>query len=173
VGSPLARLLQRARAELDRPHLGAEQRHPLEVGRLPTHVLAAHVDDAVEAEACADGRGCDAVLAGARLGHDPALAEPHGEQCLAERVVQLVRAGVQQVLALQVEALARCEALGKRQRRRPPAVGAAQLVQLGLEGGVLARRLPPGLELVECRDQRLGNEAAAVIAVGQHLAAST
>ena len=70
------RLLQRLRAELDRAHLGAEQLHPLDVRRLPAHVLAAHVDDAFEAEARAHGRRGDAVLAGARLGDDPPLAEP-------------------------------------------------------------------------------------------------
>ena len=98
------RLLQRLRPELDRAHLGAEQAHPLDVRGLPAHVLGAHVDDAVEAEAGADGRGRDAVLAGAGLGDDPPLAEPLREHRLAERVVQLVRARVEEVLALQVDA---------------------------------------------------------------------
>ena len=68
--------LQRPRAELDRAHLGAEQVHPLDVRALPAHVLGAHVDDALEAEARADRRRRDAVLAGAGLGDDPPLAEP-------------------------------------------------------------------------------------------------
>ena len=88
-------------------HLGAEQAHPLDVRLLPAHVLGAHVDDALEAEARADGRRGDAVLAGARLGDDPLLAEPAREHGLAERVVQLVRAGVEEVLALEVEPLVR------------------------------------------------------------------
>src|SRR2546429_99644 len=70
------RLLERLRPELDWPHLGAEQAHPLDVRRLPAHVFGAHVDDAVEPEPRADGRGRDAVLSGARLGDDPALPEP-------------------------------------------------------------------------------------------------
>ena len=86
------RLLQRLRAELDGHHLGAEQAHPLDVRSLPAHVLGSHVDDALEAEARADGGGSDPVLAGARLGQDAALAEPLREHDLAERVVQLVRA---------------------------------------------------------------------------------
>ena len=98
------RLLQRLRAEVDAPHLGAEQLHALDVGLLPPHVLLAHVDDALVAEARADGRRRDAVLAGAGLGDDALLAEPPREHRLAERVVQLVRAGVEQVLALQVDA---------------------------------------------------------------------
>ena len=75
-------------------HLGAEQPHAEDVERLPLHVLGAHVDVAVEAEQRADRRGGDAVLAGAGLGDDPALAHARGEQRLAERVVDLVRAGV-------------------------------------------------------------------------------
>ena len=97
---------------------------------LPAHVLGAHVDDALEAEPRADGRGRDPVLAGAGLGDDPRLPKPLREHRLAERVVQLVRAGVEQVLALQVEALARREPLGERQRRRPAGVLAAEAVEL-------------------------------------------
>ena len=119
VGDPVAdrrarRLLQRAGAELDRLDLGAEEPHPLDVGRLAAHVLRAHVDDALEPEACAGRRGRDAVLARAGLGDDPLLSEPPGEHDLAERVVDLVRAGVVQVLAFQVEALAGREAIGAR-----------------------------------------------------------
>ncbi len=57
------RLPERLRAEVDRSHLGAEQVHALDVRRLPLHVLGAHVDHALEAEAGADGRRRDAVLA--------------------------------------------------------------------------------------------------------------
>src|SRR6478672_6655484 len=94
------RLLERLRPELDRPHLGAEQAHPLDVRRLPAYVFGAHVHDAVEAEPRADGRGRDAVLTGARLGDDPPLAEAPREHGLAERIVELVCARVEQVLAL-------------------------------------------------------------------------
>ena len=45
-------------------------------GRLAAHVLGAHVDDALEAEARADRRRRDAVLARAGLGDDALLAEP-------------------------------------------------------------------------------------------------
>ena len=124
------RLLQRARTELDRDHLGAEQPHPLDVGTLAVHVLGAHVDDALEPEPRAHGRGRDAVLAGARLRDDPVLAEPPGEHRLPQRVVELVRAGVEQVLALQVEALPRREALGERERRGPAGERRAQVIEL-------------------------------------------
>jgi hypothetical protein len=83
--------------------------HPVDVRPLAGHVLGAHVDDALEAEPCADRRRRDPVLAGARLGDDPPLAETPGEHGLSERVVQLVCARMEQVLALQVEALLRRE----------------------------------------------------------------
>src|SRR4028119_2466462 len=66
------------------------------------------------------GRG-DAVLAGAGLGDDPPLAHLAGEQGLADRVVDLVRAGVQEVLALEEDAGAAelmGQALGEEERRR-------------------------------------------------------
>ena len=78
-----------------------EQLHPLDVGLLAAHVLGAHVDDALEPEQRAGGGGRDAVLAGAGLGDDPLLAHALGQQRLAERVVDLVGAGVEQVLALE------------------------------------------------------------------------
>ena len=53
------------------------------------------------------------MLTGAGLGDDPSLAHPLREYSLAERVVDLVGAGVQQVFALEVDALARGESFGE------------------------------------------------------------
>ena len=142
--------------------LGAEQVHPLDVRCLPAHVLGAHVDDAVEPEARADSGGRDAVLAGAGLCDDPPLAEPLCEHRLAERVVQLVGARVEEVFALQVDAAVRVEAGDAGERRRAAAVVRAELVELAPEGIVGAGDDPAGRELVECRDQRLRDIAAAV-----------
>ena len=75
--------------------------HAEDVQRLPLHVLGAHVDVAVEPEQRAGRRRRDAVLAGAGLGDDAPLAHALREQRLTERVVDLVRAGVRQVLALE------------------------------------------------------------------------
>ncbi len=158
------RLLQRAGAGLDRDHLGAQQPHPLDVRLLAANVLAAHVDDALQAEQRAGRRRRHAVLAGAGLGDDPRLAHPPGEQRLADRVVDLVGARVGEVLALQVDPAVRLlgEALGKVERRRPADEVAVQERELLLEPLVLAR-LRPGLgELVERRDQRLRHVAAPV-----------
>ncbi len=169
VGDPVADrrrdgLLERARPGVDGLDLRAHQPHPLDVGLLAAHVLGAHVDDALDAEQRARGRGRDAVLAGAGLGDDARLAHPHGEQALAERVVDLVGAGVEQVLALEVHGVADLvrEALRVVERRRAPGEVAQQRAQLRLEVRVLARRDPGGLELGQRRHQRLRHVLAAV-----------
>src|SRR5438309_1444749 len=81
--------------------------------RLAAHVLGAHVDDAFEPEAGANGGSCDTMLPGARLGDDAPLAEPLCQHRLSERVVQLVRTGVEEVFALEVDPLAGGVALGE------------------------------------------------------------
>ncbi len=67
-----------------------------------------------------DARGCDAVLARAGFRDDARLAHFFREQALANGVVDFVRAGVEQVFALEVDAGAAesfGEARGKLQRR--------------------------------------------------------
>ena len=108
--------------DCDRDDLGAEQLHAEDVRLLPLDVHRAHVDDALEAEAGADRGGGDAVLAGAGLGDDALLAHAPGQQDLAEHVVDLVRAGVVQVFALEVDLGAAAmlgEALGEIERAGP------------------------------------------------------
>ena len=107
--------------DCDRHHLGAQHVHAEHVGLLPLDVDRAHIDDAFEPEAGAEGRGGDAVLAGAGLGDDPLLAHAAGEQDLAEHVVHLVGAGVVQLLALEVDLRAAemlGQALGEIERAR-------------------------------------------------------
>ena len=68
------------------------------------------------------GGGGHAVLAGAGLGDHALLAHPQREQRLAERVVDLVGAGVVEVLALELDlrpAALLAQPLGVIQRRRP------------------------------------------------------
>ena len=98
--------LRVAEPDFTRAHLGAEQAHAEHVRLLPLDVALAHVDDALQAEARRHRRGRDAVLAGAGLGDDAALAHAPGEQDLADRVVDLVRAGVGELVALEVDARA-------------------------------------------------------------------
>ena len=74
------------------------------------------------------------MLARARLGDDALLAEAPGEQRLADGVVDLVRARVREVLALEPDARAADlgrQPLGEVERRLPPDVVAAERGQLG------------------------------------------
>ena len=97
------RVLEGRAAGGDRPDLRPERPHPEHVRLLPLDVLGAHVDDARQAEERAGRRGRDAVLAGAGLGDHPGLAQAAGQERLAEGVVDLVGAGVGEVLALEVD----------------------------------------------------------------------
>src|SRR5436190_4947424 len=74
---------------------------------------------------------------------------------------------MEQVLALEVEPLAGREPLREGERRRAARVGPAELGQLVSEGWIVERLAPAGLEGVERRDQRLRDEAPAVLAEGQ------
>ena len=129
------------------------------------------------------------MLAGPGLGDDPGLAEPPGQERLAERVVDLVRAGVGEVLALQVEAQARDraaygvarptaawraarlvrhrvgQAIGTIERRRTPGEPCEEVAELGPEDRVLAERVVRGLEPLERGHQRLGHVAATEVAL--------
>ena len=144
IGDPVAqrlvhRVLQRAGAGGHRLHLGAEQLHAEHVRRLPLDVGGAHVDRAGQAEQRAHRGGGDAVLAGAGLGDDPRLAHAAGQQDLAHAVVDLVRAGVVQLVALEVDlgaAEVPGQPLGEPQRAGPADVILQVGVELGLEGGV-------------------------------------
>ena len=172
VGHPVAqrlvhRVLERAGAALDGDDGRAQQAHAHHVELLPAHVLGAHVHGALEVEQGAGGGGGHAVLAGAGLGDHAALAHALREQRLPEDVVDLVGAGVAEVLALEDDggAAALAEPLGVEQRRRPAGVVAEEAGELGLEGRVARRILIRQRQLVEGRDERLGDEPPAVRAV--------
>ena len=111
------------------------------------------------------------MLAGAGLGDQPGLAHPLGEQGLAEHLVGLVRAAVEQILALQIDArLARAEVAAAGQRRRPAGIVEQQLGELGLERRILLRVEERRLELLERRHQDFGHIGAAI---GAEAAASS
>ena len=118
----------------------AQELHAAHVRRLLFDVHHAHVDVALEAEVRGRRGECDAVLAGAGLGDELLLAHVLGQQALAHAVVELVRAGVVEVLALQVDLRA---AVGQRERacvihgRRASLEVLAQVAKLGDEGRVV------------------------------------
>src|SRR5205807_5033966 len=98
-----------------------QQTHSENVERLPSHIFRAHINDAAQPEQCADGSGGDAVLSRAGFSDNTILAHAPREQRLSDRVIDLMRAGVQKVFALQVNlcATGMCsQALRVKQRRR-------------------------------------------------------
>ena len=125
----------------------------------------AHVDDALQAEAGADGGGRHAVLAGAGLGDDPLLAHPHGQQDLAHAVVDLVRAGVVQLVALEPDIgrlVVLRQPLGEIQRAGPTDIVGQVVVQLGLERRIGLAGLIGLVQLQHERHQGLGDEPPAI-----------
>ncbi len=105
------------------------------------------------------------MLAGAGLGDDARLAHALGEQGLADAVVHLVRAGVVQILALEVDLGAAAdlgEALGVIDRRRTADEMLEFVVVLGAEGRVGLGSGVSGLQLIEGSEQRFGDEDTAV-----------
>ena len=169
VGDPVAqrfvhRVLQGARSRMHRDHRRAQHLHADDVGLLPVDVDRAHIDDAFKPEPRAQGRGGDPVLAGAGFGDDALLAHPPRHHDLAEHVVDLVRAGVVELLALEVDfgaAEVLGQPLGEIQRRRPADIMLEVAVHFGGE-----RRIGLGLgvgllQIEDQRHQRFRDEAAA------------
>ena len=159
------RVLEGLRALLHGPHFRAQHLHAEDVRLLPLDIERAHVDDAFEAEARAGGRGRDAMLARAGFGDDALFAHAAGEQDLPDHVVDLVGAGVVELLALEVD-LGAAEVfgqpLGEIERARAPDIVLEQVVELGLESGIGLRLLIGLLERENERHQRLGDEASAI-----------
>src|SRR4029077_1994561 len=109
--------------------------------------------------------GSDAVLPSPRLRDEARLAEPACHQRLADGVVRLVRAGVQEVLALEVDARAAQavrQPAGEVEPCRSARVVAQPGRELAAEAGVAAELRPGGLELEQRGHERLGDVAAAI-----------
>src|ERR1035437_5460076 len=109
VGDPVAHrlvdgILEGRAAMVHRDHLGAQQLHPSHIQCLTPRVLRTHVDDALKAHQGGHSGTCHTVLTCAGLGDDARLAHLFGQQGLAERIVDLVRAGVVEVLTLEQDA---------------------------------------------------------------------
>ena len=93
------------------------------------------------------------------------LAHAHGKEPLPEAIINFVRASVQQVFALQINARAAemfREPPGKLQRRRTSREIVQHRIELGAEFRIFAGFRIGSLELFERRDQRFRHVAAAV-----------
>ena len=92
------------------------------------------------------------MLARAGLGDDPRLAHAQSEQRLADSVVELVRARVAEVLALEVDVRAAevgAHPVCRVQRGRPADEGVAMAGELELKLRVCLGLVPNALQLVE------------------------
>ena len=131
---------------------------------LTAGVDLAHVDAALEAEHGAHGGGGHAVLAGAVSAITRVFAHALDEQGLAERVVDLVRAGVVQVLTLEEDTgvetgllFDKCgEARGFGQRARAAHVTLLERHEFLVEFGVGLGLRVHALKLVEGGDEASG-----------------
>jgi len=173
IGHPVAHgladsVLEGAAAGGHGGHPGSQQAHAEDVEPLPAHVLLSHVDRTLQAEQRAYRGGGHTVLSGAGLGDHPALAHAAGQQHLTQAVVDLVCAGVEQVLALEVEARTAqlfAQAPREVQRCGTPGVIAQQVVKFRLERGVFARQPPGRFQLLQRGHEHFGHVAAPVWAV--------
>ena len=105
------------------------------------------------------------MLARARFRDDALLAHAAGEQDLAEHIVDLVGAGVVELVALEIDFGAAelfGQPLGEIERARAPDIVLEQVVELGLERRVGLGGCIGLLERQDERHQRLGDEASPV-----------
>ena len=170
--SPLAErgragILERARAGRDRNDLRAEQAHAVHVERLTLGVLHAHEHHALHAHESGSGRGRYTVLTGAGFRDQTGLAHLFRQQCLTEHVVDLMGAGVVQILALEVDlctAEVICHVLRKVQARRTACVVVQQLGQLCVECRIVLIVVVGFLQLDNRVHQRFRHVLTAVYA---------
>ena len=145
----------------------SHQAHAGDVESLSLHVHRAHVNHALHAEARAHGGGGDAVLSGPGFGNDPLFPQTLRQQDLADGVVDLVRAGVQQVFPLQINFRAAQffrPALGEVEGGRSPDVVFEQVIEFALKLRVFPRGIVCGGQLLQGSHQGFRHEHAAEFA---------
>ena len=170
VGHPVAqrfveRVLEGAGAGIDRLDGRAQQLHAVDIQRLALDVFRPHVNHAFHAEPGGDGCGRHAVLAGPGFGDEPGLTHPRGQQALADGVVDLVRAGVVEVFALEMDLRAAqlpAPAFGVIERAGAADVTRQVSVQFRQKFWIVAVVLPRFVQLVQRSHERFGDEATAI-----------
>ena len=149
----------------DADDLRAKEPHASDIESLALHIHRAHVDRAIESKPRSRcGRG-DAMLARSGFRDDAGFSHAAGEEDLANRVVDLVRTSVEQVLALEINFRAAeflGEPLGKVEWRGSAAKITQQRCQFLAELRILARRNVFALEILQSGHERFGNEHSAV-----------
>ena len=128
-------VLQRHVARSDRAHFGAQHFHFLHIRVLTFYVGLAHVDDAPHVFQRADRSGSHTVLPCARFGDDTGFAHLLRDQNLSDRIVDLVRSGMVQVFAFEVDpaAVPFGQAPCEIERGRAADIVAQQLIEFAAE----------------------------------------
>ena len=170
VGHPITHgfvqgVFQGFRTRGDRHHLGAQQFHAEHVDGLALDIDRTHVNHAFQAQTRGHGGRGHAVLSGTGFGDNPGLAHALGQHGLTDGVVDLVRAGMVQVLALEQDARAAdmlAQAFGLVNRARTTHVMGIIEGQLGLEGRISLGRIIGLFQLSQRRHQGFGHKSAAV-----------
>src|SRR5713226_9441883 len=83
-------------------HLGTEHLHPVHVQFLPVHVLDPHVDFRAQSQSGARHSGSNPMLSRPCFSNDPPLPHFPSKESLAESIVDLVRATMQEILSFQL-----------------------------------------------------------------------
>ena len=105
------------------------------------------------------------MLSGTRLSNDAPLTHASREQNLSQRVVDFVRAGVKQVLALEIDprtTAIHTQTMSEEQRCRASSIIAQQLIEFTLKALVFTRQFIRRRQFFERRHQSLRHEATAV-----------
>jgi len=107
------------------------------------------------------------VLPSAGFSDDPRLAHAHGEQDLADAIIDLVRAGVIELVALEPYLRASelfGDARGEVERAGPADVMLEQILELFCEGRISLGRTVSRFQLKDQRHQRFGDIAPTELA---------
>src|SRR5690606_15225090 len=145
----------------------AEKLHAEDIWLLAGNIDAAHVDMAFQTKQGGNRRAGNPMLACTSFSDNTLFAHALRQPCLSQRVIDLVRPGVCQILALEVNLRAAeffRQAFGIGNWGRSAGVIGLQLGQLLLKGGIAHRLVISGAQFIERRDERLRYEAPAKFA---------
>ena len=168
VGYPVAqrlvhRVFQRPGTRGHRHNLSTQKAHAEHVRCLTLNVGRTHVDGTGQAKQRANRCRCNTVLTRAGFGNDAGLSHATGKQDLSQTVVDLVRAGVVQLVALEVDFCTTQlfgQPLGKVQRAWATDVVLGEHVELFPERRIWLCSTPFTLQIKDQRHQGFGDKTS-------------
>ena len=167
------RILQRSRTARYGDDRRAEQTHTEHVELLTLYVQRPHEDAAFHPKECRHRRRRDTVLSCTRLCDDALLAHAVCEECLSERIVDLMRPRMEKILALEIDvrlAVVLRQPLGKVKIRRTPCILLEIAAVLRLKRRIVTVFQICLLQLIQCRHHDLGHILPAIVAKSSLLA---